>query len=104
MSAQAQPEPSWDCPHCNWPPSYHPRDIEHRYCGHCHHYCDDHPTPAPVYGVLKMWKRTGGKGHLVTHDLDEVLADVRSALLGGVSEVRIRRGLDHDPPKPSKTG
>ncbi len=31
---------AWDCPHCDWPPSVNPKDIEHHYCGHCHHFCD----------------------------------------------------------------
>jgi hypothetical protein len=32
--------PSWKCPHCGRR-SYHPEDLANRYCGHCHHYCDD---------------------------------------------------------------
>lgn len=32
---------TWDCPHCDSPPSYNPNDIANHYCGHCHHFCDD---------------------------------------------------------------
>jgi hypothetical protein len=33
--------PSWKCPHCDFPPSYNPNDVEHHYCGNCGHFCDD---------------------------------------------------------------
>jgi hypothetical protein len=29
--------PSITCPFCHWT-SYHPKDIEERYCGHCHRF------------------------------------------------------------------
>lgn len=32
-------EPSIVCPQCYWR-SYHPKDIETRYCGHCHQFHD----------------------------------------------------------------
>jgi ribosomal protein S27AE len=32
---QASDEPSYKCPICGMI-SYHPRDIEHGYCGRCH--------------------------------------------------------------------
>lgn len=34
---------SWDCPHCDWPPSVNPNDIANHYCGHCKHFCDEVP-------------------------------------------------------------
>jgi hypothetical protein len=35
--AKADPAPSITCPVCNRT-SYHPEDIRHGYCGHCHAY------------------------------------------------------------------
>lgn len=35
----ADDSPTWHCPHCAWPPSQN--DIANRYCGHCHHFCED---------------------------------------------------------------
>lgn len=35
------PAATWDCPHCDWPPSYNPNDVKNRYCGHCHHFCEE---------------------------------------------------------------
>lgn len=32
---------SWNCPHCDFPPSFNPNDVEQRYCGNCHHFCED---------------------------------------------------------------
>lgn len=32
----------WSCPHCGRV-SHNPNDEAARYCGACHHYCDDVP-------------------------------------------------------------
>lgn len=32
--------PAWVCPHCD-KASWNPNDGEYRYCGACHHFCDD---------------------------------------------------------------
>ncbi len=33
-------EVGYTCAHCGTE-SFHPRDLEERYCGRCHHFCDD---------------------------------------------------------------
>lgn len=35
---------TWDCPHCNFPPSHNPTDVQYHFCGNCHHYCDEVTT------------------------------------------------------------
>ena len=40
--AGAEPTPSYICPGCR-AVSYHPIDIEERYCGRCHQFADDDP-------------------------------------------------------------
>lgn len=34
------PVPTFTCPHCERT-STNPQDIANRYCGHCHHFCDE---------------------------------------------------------------
>jgi hypothetical protein len=33
------------CPHCGMTTA-HPQDVQNRYCGRCHHFCDDSATAA----------------------------------------------------------
>lgn len=33
--------PAFTCPHCR-ATSHHPVDVAQRYCGACHHFCDDY--------------------------------------------------------------
>src|SRR5689334_23969190 len=37
---EPESQPEWTCTHCG-AESYNPRDREERYCGWCHHFCDD---------------------------------------------------------------
>ncbi len=32
---------TWECPHCDFPPSHNPTDVKYRFCGNCHHYCEE---------------------------------------------------------------
>jgi len=40
---------SFYCRHCNRT-SYKSKDVENRYCGYCHHFCDD--VEDPVYEIM----------------------------------------------------
>jgi hypothetical protein len=40
---------SFYCRHCNRT-SYNPKDAENRYCGYCHHFCDD--VEDPVFEIM----------------------------------------------------
>lgn len=50
--------PSHLCEHCG-ARSYNPADIFYRYCGSCHHYCDDAeddrgPDDAPGRSIVEV--------------------------------------------------
>lgn len=46
-------QPSITCPQCGMT-SYHPMDVEHRYCGNCYQYHDMMPKPRVTKGPLKI--------------------------------------------------
>lgn len=97
MSAQDQP--SWNCPHCDSPPSYNPNDIEHRYCGHCHHFCA--VADLAPHWLVRVSGQAHGKGVLVTSDLDEVRQFAMTHLTAGVQTLTVHRwpAVDWVPPK-----
>jgi hypothetical protein len=44
LLARAITEPSWRCPRCA-ALTFHPRDIEQRYCGRCHRFAETEGAP-----------------------------------------------------------
>jgi hypothetical protein len=49
--------PSITCGRCGWT-SYHPRDIEEGYCGHCHAFLDE-PQPTASQLQREVYLRDG---------------------------------------------
>lgn len=68
--------------------SYNVHDAEHRYCGNCHHYCDQVPHPR---WTVRVSGQAHGKGILITESVDEAVSEVERYVRAGVQTITIHR-------------
>lgn len=68
--------PSITCPQCGMT-SYHPKDVEHRYCGNCHQYHDMMQPPR----VISRWGEGKTRRKALIQQLTERSDDVLGKLV-----------------------
>lgn len=100
-TAVPDPQPEWVCRDCGRA-SWNPNDRIHRYCGACHHYCDDFggglPRPSrtaqPTFGGSVEDPQLGRLEPDDFYEEDEPVADVIAAFEAGepvtIEEVNAR--------------